>query len=123
MGEGDKSPTDLSFVLPHGSGTKKGDRAEMRALKEFLSGSEVPLAAWKPHTGHMGSASDVGEMILGLKALREGALPPTLGFETAEKEFDNLDIAAEERVIEGDSFLSLSHGLGGQSSATLLSAP
>ncbi len=125
MVEGGKSPADLSFVLPHGSGTKKGDRAEMRALKDFLSGggSEVPLAAWKPYTGHMGSASDVGEMILGLRALREGVLPPTLGFEAAENEFENLDIVAEERKIKGDSFLSLSHGLGGQSSATLLSAP
>ena len=136
MSEGGVAAGEVSFILPHGSGTKKGDRMEMRALKAFLGNAEagaaagvevevekVPIAPWKPYTGHMGSASDIGEMILGLRALEEGALPPAPGFERAEKEFQVLDIPTEERGIRGNTFLSLSHGLGGQSSATLLSAP
>jgi len=115
----------LSFILPHGSGTKMGDRLEMRAVKEFLGedAGKVPLAAWKPYTGHMGSASDIGEIILGLRALADGVLPPTPGFQQAEPEFDVLSVAASERPVGGEAFLSLSHGLGGQASATLLSAP
>ena len=125
MSEAEMETSALSFVLPHGSGTKMGDRLEMRAVKDFLGdgADKVPLAAWKPYTGHMGSASDIGEIILGLRALAEGVLPPTPGFERAEAEFEVLDVVASERPVGGEAFLSLSHGLGGQASATLLSAP
>ena len=119
------SLSGLSFVLPHGSGTPKGDRLEMRALKNLLggNGARLPLSGWKPYTGHMGSASDIGEIILGLRAIEEGVLPPTPCFERSEKEFAGLGFAADERPVEGKVFLSLSHGLGGQSSATVVSAP
>ncbi|MEE9240423.1 MAG: beta-ketoacyl synthase N-terminal-like domain-containing protein [bacterium] len=118
-------PEELAFILPHGSGTKKGDHFELRGLKDYLGedGKQVPLAGWKSYTGHMGSASDVGEMILGLCALEEGVLPPTPGFEQSDREFADLNIAGAECRVGGKAFLSLSHGLGGQSSATLLSAP
>jgi 3-oxoacyl-(acyl-carrier-protein) synthase len=71
----------------------------------------------------MGSASDLGELILGFYALEEGVLPPTPGFEQSDREFNELNIPAAECRIGGKAFLSLSHGLGGQSSATLMSAP
>ena len=76
MSEAEMETSALSFVLPHGSGTKMGDRLEMRAVKDFLGdgADKVPLAAWKPYTGHMGSASDIGEIILGLRALQGARL-------------------------------------------------
>jgi 3-oxoacyl-(acyl-carrier-protein) synthase len=125
MGDEEISPADLAFILPHGSGTKKGDQLELRGLMSYLGedGNQIPIAGWKPYTGHMGSASDIGEMILGFRALTEGALPPTPGFERAEREFGGLNIRSEECPVQGEAFLSLSNGLGGQSSATLLSAP
>ncbi|MEE9255811.1 MAG: beta-ketoacyl synthase N-terminal-like domain-containing protein [bacterium] len=125
MKEAGVSLSGLSFILPHGSGTPKGDHLEMRALKNLLggNGARLPLSGWKPYTGHMGSASDISEIILGLRAIEEGVLPPTPCFERSEKEFAGLDFAADERSVEGKVFLSLSHGLGGQSSATVVSAP
>jgi 3-oxoacyl-(acyl-carrier-protein) synthase len=118
-------PEELSFILAHGSGTRKGDECELRGLKDYLgeNAGRVPLAGWKPYTGHMGSASDLGELILGLYALEEGVLPPTPGFEQSDREFAEMNIPATECRIGGKAFLSLSHGLGGQSSATLMFAP
>lgn len=118
-------PEELAFILPHGSGTRKGDLSELRGLKEYLGeiGKGIPLAGWKPYTGHMGSASDIGELILGLCALDEDVLPPTPGFERSDREFTELNIPSAECRVGGRAFLSLSHGLGGQSSATLISAP
>ena len=118
-------PEELAFILPHGSGTRKGDKSELRGLKEYLgeAGKGIPLAGWKPYTGHMGSASDIGELILGLYALDEGVLPPTPRFGQSDREFKELNIPGAECRVGGKAFLSLSHGLGGQSSATLISAP
>ncbi|MEE9276724.1 MAG: beta-ketoacyl synthase N-terminal-like domain-containing protein [bacterium] len=119
------APADLAFVLPHGSGTRKGDRSELRALRGLLgeAAGAVPLSGLKPYTGHMGAAGDVGELILGLRALAEGELPPTPGFERAEREFAGMDIPSAARAVAGSAFLSLSHSIGGQTSATVVGAP
>ena len=71
----------------------------------------------------MGSASDLSEMILGLSALKDGRLPPTPGFALKDDAFEALHIPTEECAVAGAAFLSLSHGIGGQSSATIVAAP
>jgi len=125
LDEAGLSPGELAFVLPHGSGTPRGDRGELRALGALFREAKesAPLAGLKPYTGHMGAASDLGELVFGLRALGEGLLPPTPGFERAEEEFGGMDIPSAPRPVRGRAFLSLSLGLGGQSSATLLGAP
>lgn len=122
INEAGLAPGDLAFVIPHGSGTRKGDRNELRALSRFLGdgAADVPLAALKPYTGHMGAASDVAEIVAGLRALREGVLPGTPGFEKTESEFAHLSISAGAQPVAGKAFLSTSHGIGGQTSATVL---
>ncbi len=124
MAEAGLGPDALAFVLLHGSGTPRGDAGELSALLEYRDKAETlcPLAGWKPYTGHMGSASDLGEIILGLSALREGRLPPTPGLERKDDAFAALCIPDEECSVVGSAFLSLSHGIGGQSSATVVVA-
>lgn len=118
-------PDELAFILPHGSGTPRGDAGELAALLEYGNGTMArpPLAGWKPYAGHMGSASDLGEIVLGLRALKEGRLPPTPGFERPDDAFAALHIPGEECPLSGGAFLSLSHSIGGQSSATVVAAP
>ena len=124
MAEAGLSPDELAFILPHGSATPQGDAGELSALLSYCDKAKCasPLAGWKPYTGHMGSASDLSEMILGLSALKDGRLPPTPGLEQKDDAFEALHIPAEECAVEGAAFLSLSHGIGGQSSATIVAA-
>ncbi len=116
---------DLAFILPHGSATPKGDAGELSALLDCCADAKdaIPLAGWKPYTGHMGSASDLAEIVLGLYALKEGRLPPTPGLGLKEDAFEALHIPTEECAVTGGAFLSLSHGIGGQSSAVITAAP
>ena len=116
---------EMAFVLPHGSGTPGGDAAELAALKSFFEaeGASLPLSGLKPYTGHMGAASDLGEILFGLKALEEGSLPPTPGFERADPGLEGLDIPSAPRSVKGAAFLSLSLGLGGQASALVVALP
>lgn len=115
---------DLGFVCPHGSGTAKGDRAELRGVAATLGDRRagVPVCALKPYTGHMGAASDLAEVILGVRAAAAGVVPGTLHFESADPEFDDMKISAGSQPCGRPRLLSVSYGLGGQSSAVAVEA-
>ncbi len=121
--EADCQPGDLAFISPHGSGTRKGDRSELTAVAQVLASgrASVPVCGLKPYTGHMGAASDIAEVALGLTALRNGLVPATLNFERAERGLDDLRLACDHLPTTGTHFLSLSQGFGGQSVAVVLS--
>lgn len=115
---------ELSFVVPHGSATQRGDRSELGSIAGVLGDarSRVPLCGLKPYTGHMGAASDVAEMIFGLEALSVKTVPATPNFEAADADFRDMRISSEELPAEGKSFLSISYGVGGQSSTVVIEA-
>ncbi len=115
---------ELAFIIPHGSGTQKGDRSELSSVKAILGSKEtdVPVCGLKPYTGHMGAASDIAEIIFGVKAVKERVVPATLNFDKAEKEFSGLRISGSQQKCNSSSFLSVSYGIGGQSSSVVISA-
>jgi len=118
------SAAELGFLCAHGSGTVKGDRSELTAIREFLgaTGAEVPVCALKPYTGHMGAASDLAELVFCLEAARSGQVPATPNFEAAEEGFETLRISAAVLPCRRPVCVSASYGLGGQASAVVLSA-
>ncbi len=113
---------DLAFICPHGSGTRKGDRSELNSIAQIMGGpkDEVPVCALKAYTGHMGAASDICEVILGVKAINEGIVPGTLNFTRTEAAFEGMGISALNREARGRSFLSVSYGIIGQCSSVLV---
>ena len=113
---------DLAFINPHGSGTQKGDRSEMRSVTDLLGkhSSETPVCGMKAYTGHMGAASDIAEIIYGVQAVRNSIVPGTLNFQETEMEFRDLSISSSRQACEGNQFLSVSYGMGGQSSAVVV---
>lgn len=120
--EADCSTDDLAFIIPHGSGTRKGDRSELRSVKHVIDtdGSNIPLCGLKPYTGHMGAASDIAEVIMGINAVNDKTVPATLNFEKTEKEFMDLKISGSPQSCEKNRFLSVSYGVGGQSSSVIV---
>jgi len=121
--EADCLPKDLSFICPHGNGTRKGDRSELTAITRLLGSdrASVVVCGLKSYTGHMGAASDIAEIALGLTALKNGLVPATLNFEKAEGGFEELQVVGDHRQVTGTRFLSLSQGFGGQSVAVVVS--
>lgn len=116
--------SEISFLISHGSGTKKGDRSELRSIQSVLSSNmaSVPVCALKPYTGHMGVASDLAEIIFGILAVKEGFVPKTLNFTETETEFSALNISDTPKNSEKTIFLSTSYGVGGQASSVLIDA-
>lgn len=124
LDEAELNVKDLAFINLHGSGTVKGDRAELSSIKEVLNEnqSSVPISGLKSYTGHIGAASDVAEVIFGLKSVINKIIPATLNFEEAEKEFSELNIQNRSQECDKNTFLSVSYGIGGQSSSVIVEA-
>ncbi len=114
--------SELAFVSPHGSGSLKGDRSELRSLKEVFGDMirDVPICGLKPYAGHLGAASDIAEVIIGVKSLHERIVPATLNFTGSEREFTDFRIASSHQSTDKRSFLSVSYGIGDQSSSVVV---
>ncbi|RJQ44158.1 MAG: hypothetical protein C4538_10795 [Nitrospiraceae bacterium] len=121
MNETGCAAEDLACIIPHGSGTLKGDRSELRSIMNFMGNnkSDIPICGLKPYTGHMGAASDIAEIIFGIHAVKKGTVPATLNFRESEKEFSGLRISDASQPCKGNHFLSNSYGVGGQSSSVI----
>jgi len=113
---------DLTFISPHGSGSQKGDRSELRSVLEMHGDREpaTPICGLKPYTGHLAAASDIAEVIIGIKAIAADVVPATLNYSESEKEFSGMKISGSHRQCEGKRFLSVSYGIGGQSASVVV---
>lgn len=120
--EGAVDANELAFICPHGSGTRKGDRSELNSMSKIMGDPRngVPVCALKAYTGHMGAASDICEVILGIEAVNEGVVPGTLNFSETEAAFEEMKISASTREAAGRSFVSVSYGIIGQCSSVLV---
>ncbi len=118
LDESGSGMTDLDFVIAHGSGTRKGDAAELEALVSLTESisTSIPVSAMKAQTGHMGAASDIAEIVFGLRSAAESVAPGTGHFKSAEEAYASLSISAQPQplVNPGGRFLSTSMGVGGQ---------
>ncbi|KWT85892.1 beta-ketoacyl-[acyl-carrier-protein] synthase family protein [Candidatus Magnetominusculus xianensis] len=113
---------DLAFISPHGSGTKKGDRSELNSIAAAAGAFPAALCALKPYTGHMAAASDIAEIIFSVLGVRDSIVPATLNFNESEmeKEYPHLKFSNTHQPCHSDKFLSISYGIGGQSSAVVI---
>jgi 3-oxoacyl-[acyl-carrier-protein] synthase II len=73
---------EIDHVNAHATGTESNDRTEWQAIARALGSRAcpVPVSGLKSFLGHAQGAAGVLELILGLLAMREGVLPPTLRF-------------------------------------------
>ncbi|MFJ4283625.1 beta-ketoacyl-[acyl-carrier-protein] synthase family protein [Streptomyces massasporeus] len=92
-------PSDIDLVMLHGTGTLLNDEAEAAALRDVLGeDASVPLmTAVKSMTGHTSGASGLLNLIVGVRALSEGRVPPTVGLD------DPVDEAAPFRFVTGEA--------------------
>ena len=115
---------EYAFICGHGLASEEGDRSELRSVMSVFGGKrlDIPLCGLKPYTGHLGAASDIGEIILGIKSVRQGMVPATLNFVEAEKEYCGLKISGSRQPCQGSCFMTVSYGVGGQSCVSVVQA-
>ena len=91
------SPRTVELLEAHGTGTRAGDRAEMKAIEQVFSGSrrdEDKKQAWcaigtvKSMIGHTQAASGIAGFIKMALALHHKTLPATLHFSSPNTQID-----------------------------------
>jgi acyl transferase domain-containing protein/SAM-dependent methyltransferase/acyl carrier protein len=85
-------PASVSMIEGHGTGTSLGDPIEMEALARAFRGAAAlascALGSVKTNVGHLDAAAGVAGLMKAALSLREGVIPPSLHFESSNREFD-----------------------------------
>lgn len=82
--------SEIDYVNAHGTGTRLNDRIEVAALRALFGSrlGEIPVSSTKSMLGHCMTASAALELLATVLALRDGVLPPTVGFTRADPDCD-----------------------------------
>ena len=113
---------EIDYINAHGTSTPLNDATETYAIKK-LFGEEaysIPISSTKSVTGHaMGGAGAI-EAIFCACAMRDGVIPPTMNYETADPACDLDYVPNAPRAAELNTVMSNSFGLGGQNACLVL---
>jgi 3-oxoacyl-[acyl-carrier-protein] synthase II len=109
-------PDDVDLVVAHGTGTPLNDVAETRAIKLALGARarRVPVTAPKSMVGHLIGAAGALAALVGVLAIRDGRIPPTINLETADPECDLDYVPHRARTAPVRLALANAFGFGGQ---------
>jgi 3-oxoacyl-[acyl-carrier-protein] synthase II len=111
-----RNVTDIDYVNAHGTSTSVNDRVESLALKQAMGDAayKTPVSSTKSMRGHLIAAAGATELIICLKTLADGVMPPTINYETPDPDCDLDYIPNTPREKKCRTVLSNSFGFGGQ---------
>lgn len=116
------TPADIDYINAHGTSTPVNERYETIAIKKALgdAAKTVAVSSTKSMTGHMLGAAGAVEAMLTALALRDGILPPTVGYKVPDEECDLDVVPNTARKQDIRAALSNSLGFGGHNAALCL---
>lgn len=112
------------YVNTHGTGTPLNDKTETAALKAVFGDNvkNIHMSSTKSMTGHMLGAAGAVEAIASVLALKEGIIPPTIGYKEKDPECD-IDCTPNKAVkATVNASLSTSLGFGGHNACLVFKA-
>jgi nodulation protein E len=108
-------PEAIQYVNAHGTGTAANDETETRALHAVFGSHARRLAvsSTKSMVGHALGAAGALEMVATVMAVREGIVPPTIGYLGPDPACDLDYVPNEARALSIGAALSNSFAFGG----------
>ena len=104
------------YINAHGTSTPLNDACETKAIKLALgeeNARKCMVSSTKSMTGHMLGAAGAVEAIACALAVKEGVVPPTIGYQEPDPECDLDYVPNTARNAQIDLALSASLGFGG----------
>ena len=112
------APEQVSYISAHGTGTPTNDRLEAITVgRVFGAGTRVPISSIKSMLGHtMGAASAIEAAVCAL-AVATDEIPPTMGLEDPENDFDY--VPNEARRLRVEVAMNNAYAFGGNNASTI----
>lgn len=112
---------EIDYINAHGTSTPYNDLYETMAIKTVFGGhaKKVMVSSTKSMTGHLLGAAGAIESIFSVLSLRDGVVPPTINYTTADPECDLDYVPNQARQAPVRYVLSNSFGFGGTNSCLL----
>ncbi len=110
------------YINAHGTGTPLNDKSETIAIKKALGDRayHVCISSTKSMTGHMLGAAGAIEAIASVLALKNGVIPPTIGYREKDEDCDLDYVPNTAREKDVSAALSVSLGFGGHNACIAL---
>ena len=116
------TPADVDYINAHGTSTPLNEKYETIAIKKAFGDEayNVKVSSTKSMTGHLLGGAAAVEAIACVMAVREGIVPPTIGYQEPDPECD-LDITPNKAVeMPVNVAISNSLGFGGHNACILI---
>lgn len=112
----------IDYINAHGTSTPLGDKAETRAIKNVFgeSAKSVSISSTKSQLGHSLGATGGIEMILCMKAIQEGVVPPTANLTDPDPDCDLDYTPLKPRERDITYAMSNSFGFGGHNASVIV---
>lgn len=114
-------PEMIPWIYAHGTGSVANDSSESLAINSvFAKSSPLPVTSTKSIHGHTLAASGLIESVIGLVAMKENCILPTL----TDSEIDpklNVEILSSQKQTSVPHFLKNSLGFGGINASVIFS--
>jgi 3-oxoacyl-[acyl-carrier-protein] synthase II len=118
-------PDAVDYICAHGTGTRANDVVETRAIRAAFGAAaeHIPISSPKSMVGHLiAAAGSLGAMV-GLLAIRDGLVPPTINLENPDPECDLDYVPVRAREARVTTALVNAFGFGGQNCVVVLRGP
>lgn len=116
------SSEKVGMIVAHGNGTQASDASEAQALRRVFGEMAPPVTGFKWAFGHLIAASGALDLVVTLRALREGIVPGLATLNELDPELPQIPISRSPQPPQGDIALVLCRGFGGMNVALLVRA-
>jgi 3-oxoacyl-[acyl-carrier-protein] synthase II len=115
------APTDITYINAHGTSTPQGDIAETQAIKTVFGdhARKLAVSSTKGATGHMLGAAGATELVICVKAIQSGVVPPTINLEKPDPECDLDYVPRSAREMTVEAIVNNSFGFGGHNATVI----
>ncbi len=116
------APQEIDYISAHGTSTLLNDKMETVAVKRLFGehAAKTPMSSIKSMIGHLIGAAGALEAVVGLLAIRDNVVPPTINLDDPDPELDLDYVPNTAREVDVKTVISNSFGFGGQNASIVL---